>query len=355
MSLESRSRFDPVVQLAQLLFLSALIVSASVCCVIGVRRLTYWTGLDRYFIGEVIVTFTWVLPEYLIALHALIAPGRLANHGGDPFISVGAILGAAAANMLVIGILNSAWPGRAGLETVGPGRPLAAAAVVLLVSCATAIGLAVGSGVGISLAQLIAGSVVFVLFLICLRLVYPQNPKEKPLDSDLDALFEKARGTLIGALLLAAASAVALVYASPLFVVLAIPSYRLAEDSPMIPRGLLVGSLTTVLGLLLALPDLIVSVLDLQEKEGDTPTPRLFLSSAALLAFTAIAGMDSDTLWNAYASSLFASFWLTVFVVAVTVVLLLAMPARVSGRSRGLVVTTLALAGLLFSVLVLGH
>ena len=216
-------------------------------------------------------------------------------------------------------------------------------------------GLAVGSGVGISLAQLIAGSVVFVLFLICLRLVYPQNPKEKPLDSDLDALFEKARGTLIGALLLAAASAVALVYASPLFVVLAIPWYRLAEDSPMIPRGLLVGSLTTVLGLLLALPDLIVSVLDLQEKEGDTPTPRLFLSSAALLAFTAIAGMDSDTLWNAYASSLFASFWLTVFVVAVTVVLLLAMPARVSGRSRGLVVTTLALAGLLFSVLVLGH
>jgi hypothetical protein len=105
----------------------------------------------------------------------------------------------------------------------------------------------------------------------------------------------------------------------------------------------------------MGIPDLIVSASDLREKDADTPIPRLFISSAMLIAFTVVAGMSPDRLHDAFAASLFASFVLTVFVVALTVILLLAVPSRLSARVPGMIVAGVALAGFTFSLLVTGH
>ena len=339
-----------MIPLALLLASSVVIVAASVAFVIGMRRLVYWTKLDHFFLGEIIVTFAWVLPEYLIAVHALLAEGRLANHGGDPFIAVGAIMGAASANMLVIGILNTVWPGRSDLETGGPGRLLGSAAVMLLVVCVSVIGLGVGRGNGVSLGQLIAGAVVFAVFLACLRLLHPRNPKEKMPEVDLDPPFQPGRGTLPMALATSAFSLIILVYLTPFWVGLAIPWYRSGDDLSHEMRAMLLGSLTIALGMMMAVPDFLVSARDLKEKTADSPTSRLFLSSAALMAFTVAAGMDSDTLWNALATGLFAAFILTIFVVALTLILLLAIPNRLPARWQGLLVTFLTLAGFVFAM-----
>jgi hypothetical protein len=75
----------------------------------------------------------------------------------------------------------------------------------------------------------------------------------------------------------------------------------------------------------------------------------------ASVAFTAIAGMDYETLWNAFASSLFSSFLLTVFVVALSVILVLAIPTRLSVRMMGTLVTAIAFAGFVFSLLMIGR
>ena len=218
-------------------FLSAVIVVASVGCVIGVRGLNYRSRPEHYFIGEIIVTIARVFPEYLIGSSHVPSSCRVGYtyHSGEPYIAVGATLGSAAANILVIGILNFVWPGRAGLESVGSGRPLASAAVVLLVSCvAVPVGLGVGRGVGIESGPelLIGGFVVFAVFLVGLGMVYQQNPKERTSDSDLDGLFQSGHGTLVGALGLAGGSAIALVYASQPFVELGTPWFRTGEGWP---------------------------------------------------------------------------------------------------------------------------
>lgn len=336
-----------MVEIARSLLLLASIMASSIGFVIGMRRLTYWLRLDRHFIGDILVTFAWVLPEYLIALNALLSPDAF----GAALVSVGAIMGSAAANMLVIGFLNSAWSDRECLETTG--TPLASAAIVLLVSCVTVVGIGIGSGKGVSLAQILAGIFVYAVFLAGLRLVYRRNPKEKPRESD--ALHLPGRGSLHGALALTGFSVLALVYASPPFTELALSWFRWDDESSHAMNGFLSGSRTITLGLLMAIPDSFLAVLDLKEKGGETQVPRLFLTSAALIAFTAIAGMDYLTLGNGIAGSLFASFLLTVFAVALTVIMLLAAQAGLSARTRGLIVTALAIAGLVFSLFMIGR
>lgn len=346
-----------MIQTAVLLALSAIIVAASVGCALGTGRLAARMRPDCSFLGEILVTFACVLPEYLIALHSLLVPSGLMNLTGDPFIPVGAIMGAAAANMLLIGALNSAWPERAGLDP--PGRPLASAALILLVACAAIVGLGFGRGKGVSWAQILAGAAVFAIFLTGLRLVGRQVPGPKPpkfdIDADFDPLSSPARGTPIGAIAMTAASVIVLVYASPLFVGLAVPWFRSGGDLPREVQALLLSGLTIALGLLLAVPDLILSVRDMAKNGGESPTPRLFLSSAALIAFTVIAGLNPGELGDRFPGDLFASFALTVFVTALTVILLLAVPSGISPRMRGMIVAGVASGGLVFAVLMTGR
>jgi Ca2+/Na+ antiporter len=99
-----------------LLAMSLVIVGAAVAIVVGVGRFNRRTGLERSFVGEALLMVAWVFPEILIASYALILAGRVPTHPGDPYIVVGAIVGSAAANVLLIGVLNTVWPGRGGLE-----------------------------------------------------------------------------------------------------------------------------------------------------------------------------------------------------------------------------------------------
>jgi hypothetical protein len=337
----------------QLILLGAVLVAASVGCIVGVRRLTYWTRLDHYFIGEVAVTFAWVLPEYLIAVHAIQAAGALAYHMGDPYISVAATVGSAAANMLVIGLLSSLAPEGAGLETAKTSRPLGSAAATLLVTCLSVVGLGVTRADGMTVAGFIAGCFIYAVLFACVRMVSREIAKAIPIDADF--LSPTGQGTLVNSVALAGASIVILAYVSLPFVELAIPWFRSGNDLPHAMRALLRSGLTIALARFMGIPDFIVSASDLRDKGADTPVPRLFISSAMLIAFTVVAGMNPDHLHDAFATSLFASFMLTVFVVALTVILLLAIPARLSARVRGMIVTGVALAGFAFSLLATGH
>jgi hypothetical protein len=331
-----------------LLAMSLVIVGAAVALVVGVRRFNRRTGLDRYFVGEALLMLAWVFPEILIASHALILAGRVPTHPGDPYIAVGAIMGSAAANVLLIGILNTVWPGRGGLEVTGSGSSLVSAAVVLMVCCTSFIGLIIGAGAGIAMAQLVAGAGVTAVYLLGLRLVQRQSPKA----AEPEPLFQPGGGTLIRAVGLAGFAAIALIYATPIFVEAADWGFRATEDAHGM-SGKHLGIEVIVLGLLLAVPDLFLCLGEVKSKGGGAALPRLFLAAAALIAFTAVAGLDPDTLWNAFAASLLGFLGLTVFFVAVVVVLILATSVPRSLRMRGLIVLALAMAGMVFSIVIL--
>ena len=88
------------------------------------------------------------------------------------------------------------------------------------------------------------------------------------------------------------------------------------------------------LGLLLAVPDLLLCLGEVKGKGEGAALPRLFLSAAALIAFVAVAGLNPIRSWNAYAS-LLGSLGLTVFFIAVVVVLILATSVPRSLRIAG--------------------
>lgn len=335
-------------EVSWLLAMSVVIVVGAVALVVGVERLNHRTGLGRSFLGEVLRMLTWILPEILIASYSRTLPGPRPDLPGDSYIAVGAVMGGAAANVLLIGILNTSWPGRGGLEANGPGDALVSAAVVLLVACVSFVGLVIGAGPGVGTGQVVAGVVVTAVFLLGLRLVHRQRSKS----AEPEPLFHPGGGDLVHAIGLTGSALIALVYGTPFFTEAADRAFRATERLPG-PHWKLLGLEVVALGLLMAVPDAVLSLDEMRRKAGGSVLPRLFLGAAAMLAFTAVAGLDPDTLRNGIVTHLFGAFGLLVSLVAVIVVLYLATRMPRSPRLRGLIIVALVMAGIALSIIAL--
>ncbi len=332
-----------------LLATSLVIVVAAVALVVGVKRLNRRLGLDGCFVGEAMLALAWVLPEVLITSYALILPSLVPTHPGNSYIEVGATMASAAATVFLVGLINVIRPGSGGLEVNGLGGPLASAAMLLMMACISFVGLVVGAGTGVDLRQILAGTGVTVVYLLTLRIVTKYGPKAM----EPEPLFQLGGGTAIQAVALTCFAIVALVYATPIFDEELDRNFRLVNQAFPVRARSTLGAGVMALGILLAIPDLILALMDLRTKAGGAGLPRMFLTVAALWAFTAVAGLDPDTLFNAIATDLAGTLALLIFFIGVVIVFFLATALPRSVRLRGLIVLALALAGLVFSVLVL--
>lgn len=339
---------------ATFLLSAVAIVAAGVLCVRWLERALVLGGIERAAVSGPLLSLAWVLPELAVVVQA-----RMID---EPILAVGVVLGAAAANVLTIGLLDLLAPAGRATSWLPPSRrDVVAFTLPLFVGFLTIPALVLGSrnryvtygqNAGSSIGQQVAAAFSVLAFLLALRLLHRLPDAGKPVEPP-DPLGSPgiAPGSLARSTAFAGLAALVVVYGASTFCGAAGQLLHEGLDVDQVGIGRTLAVTWAVLvGVILAIPDFILGRLASTKATG-WPRVDLPRAVAALLVLAAVVDLGARTRENALAGLLFGPLLLTCLGgTAAMLFLFVAWPDGPPGI-RGAVLASLALAGLVLAVL----
>ncbi len=226
------------------------------------------TGLGRLWVGSVLLAAATSLPELTTDVSAV----RL----GTADLAVGDLFGSSLANMLVLALIDLAWPRRRVLQQAAYAHALAATLAIGINALAAALVLTRSD---FAVLRVSPGSLVlFLLYLAGTRSVYRHLRQERMPPGSAEVAASAARGMTLRRAMLRFGAAAALVFAAaPAF---AWSAKGIAEASGL--GNTFVG--TWLLGLSTSLPELVASLAAVRMGAFDLAVGNLFGSNALNMA-----------------------------------------------------------------------
>jgi cation:H+ antiporter len=246
---------------------ACVVVMAGALLARAADAIAHHTGIGRVWVGSVLLAGATSLPELSIDVSAV----RL----GAPDLAVGDLFGSSLANMLILAMLDLAFPRKRVLAQATLDHALSACLAISL-NAAAAIFILVRldtSAAGVS-----AGSVLLAAaYLAGTRAVYRQVRRGKPAASPVPVTTGASRLPLRGAVVRFGASALVLAIAAPL---LAVSARELADATGL--GQTFVG--TWLVGLTTSLPELVSSLAAVRLGAFDLAVGNLLGSNAFNMA-----------------------------------------------------------------------